>query len=315
VSRCVSFWHKFEQEGNFCGMDPTEISRVKAYLEFVGKVEKAGGFDKDFIYENFTAGAARPLIATKDDETRTSALNYVVACLKRKERITEGDLKTHIKDLLHDAGKSCRTSEHSTRSEKLTFVKIPAQPAPEIVKEPQSEKPDNNCESLGDRVRAAEVAEAATNQPAPAAPIAAELKEKYNPAATTAQPPCLLGKPCPKCRTEGIRGRICDVLGVPVNQLPGNRCPFPADKEGAFVPASEFDPASGGRLIKSAPYKVIPVQLSKEQAEAAITSVIRGYLTKAQQGIWESIRKSQELGDTDLEIFEGLIDDAGGRVP
>jgi hypothetical protein len=159
------------------------------------------------------------------------------------------------------------------------------------------------------------VREAAANQPAPPAPIAAELKEKYNPAATTAQPPCLAGKTCPKCKTDGIRGRVCDVLGVPINQLPGNRCPFPADKAGAFHPASEIDPATGGRLIKNTPYKVMPVQLSKEQAEAVITSVVRGYLTKAQQGIWESIRKSGELGDTDLEIFEGLVDDAGGRLP
>jgi hypothetical protein len=105
------------------------------------------------------------------------------------------------------------------------------------------------------------------------------------------------------------------VLGVPINQLPGNRCPFPADKAGAFHPASEIDPATGGRLIKNTPYKVIPVQLTKEQAEAAITSVVRGYLTKAQQGIWEEIRKTAELGDADLEIFEGLIDGAGERVP
>jgi hypothetical protein len=308
MSRCVSFWHKFEQEGNFCGMDPTEISRVKAYLEFVGKIEKTG-IEKDFIFAHFTVGAARPLIATKDDGTRTEALNYVALCLKRKEKITEGDLRQHIKNLLESAGKSCSMN---ARSEKLEISKIPAQPAPEIAKEPQSENP---IQSLGDRVRAAEVREAAANQPAPPAPIAAELKEKYNPAATTAQPPCLAGKTCPKCKTDGIRGRVCDVLGVPINQLPGNRCPFPADKAGAFHPASEIDPATGGRLIKNTPYKVMPVQLSREQAEAAITSVVRGYLTKAQQGIWESIRKSGELGDTDLEIFEGLVDDAGGRLP
>lgn len=157
MSRCVSFWHKFEQEGNFCGMDPTEISRVKAYLEFVGKIEKTG-VEKDFIFAHFTVGAARPLIATKDDETRTGALNYVVACLKRKEKITEGDLRQHIKNLLNDAGKSCSTN---ARSEKLEISKIPAQPAPEIEKEPQSEKP---IQSLADRVRADEAKAAEANQ-------------------------------------------------------------------------------------------------------------------------------------------------------
>ena len=315
MSRCVSFWHKFEQEGNFCGMDPTEISRVKAYLEFVGKLN-ARGFEKDFIYEKFTAGAARPLITLRDDETRTEALNYVGNCLERKEKITEGDLKGHIKSLLQKAGKSCSMN---ARSEKLTNVKFPAQPEPEIVKEPQPEKP---IQSLGDRVRAAEMAEAAANQPAPAAPIAAELREKYNPSTEVGPvpkgglvPACIGGGSCPKMKMDGIRGKVCDMLGVPINQLPKTGCPFPADKAGAFCPASEYDPATGGRLIKSTPYKVMPVQLSKEQAEAAITSVVRGYLTKAQQGIWEEIRKTAELGDADLEIFEGLIDGAGERVP
>lgn len=157
MSRCVSFWHKFEQEGNFCGMDPTEISRVKAYLEFVGKLN-ARGFDKDFIYEKFTAGAARPLIALKDDETRTEALNYVGNCLDRKEKITEGDLKNHIKSLLQKAGKSCSMN---ARSEKLEISKIPVQHAPEIEKEPQSEKP---IQSLADRVRSDEMKAAEANQ-------------------------------------------------------------------------------------------------------------------------------------------------------
>ena len=273
MSRCVSFWHKFEQEGNFCGMDPTEISRVKAYLEFVGKLN-ARGFEKDFIYEKFTAGAARPLITLRDDETRTEALNYVGNCLERKEKITEGDLKGHIKSLLQKAGKSCSMN---ARSEKLTNVKFPAQPEPEIVKEPQSEKP---IETLGDRVRAAEMAEAAANQP-PAPEEAPELPPPLPPDAPMSE----------RLKRD--------------NQL--------LERSG-FSRASEYDPATGGRLIKNTPYKVIPVQLTKEQAEAAITSVVRGYLTKAQQGIWESIRKTGELGDTDLEIYQGLIDEAGERV-
>ena len=129
--------------------------------------------------------------------------------------------------------------------------------------------------SLGDRVRAAEIAAAAENQP----PIP-ELPPPLPPDAPISE----------KLKRDNI---ILERAG--------------------FTPASRLDAARP--LIERPPYKVIPVQLTKEQAEAAITSVVRGYLTKAQQGIWESIRKSGELGDTDLEIFEGLIDDAGGRVP
>lgn len=76
-----------------------------------------------------------------------------------------------------------------------------------------------------------------------------------------------------------------------------------------LIPASRLDAAKP--LIERPAYKIVQVQLSKQEAEAAIKSVVRGYLTKAQQGIWEDIRKSGECGDTDLEIFEAMIDRMG----
>lgn len=43
-------------------------------------------------------------------------------------------------------------------------------------------------------------------------------------------PPCLGGGGCDKRPIryirEGIRGPVCDAVGVPVNQLPGNECPI-----------------------------------------------------------------------------------------
>ena len=44
-------------------------------------------------------------------------------------------------------------------------------------------------------------------------------------------PPCLGGGGCDKrpiryIRREGIRGPVCDAIGAPVNQLPGNECPI-----------------------------------------------------------------------------------------
>jgi hypothetical protein len=160
MSRCVQFWHKFEVEGNFCGMDPSEISRVKAYLEFVGKLEKVG-LEKDFIFQHFTVGAARPLISTSDEETRTKALDYVAHCLKRKETVTAGDLKGTINIFLKESGKACSVN---ARSEKLENSKIRAQPAPESVNGAQSEKPIMPV-NLGDSIRKQEMEQAAANQP------------------------------------------------------------------------------------------------------------------------------------------------------
>jgi hypothetical protein len=43
-------------------------------------------------------------------------------------------------------------------------------------------------------------------------------------------PPCLGGGGCDKRPIryirEGIRGPVCDAIGAPVNQLPGNECPI-----------------------------------------------------------------------------------------
>jgi hypothetical protein len=75
-----------------------------------------------------------------------------------------------------------------------------------------------------------------------------------------------------------------------------------------FSPASRLDAA---KPIERPAYKIVPVQLTAAQAEEAITSVVRGYLTKAQQGIWEDIRKSGECGDTNLDVFQGMIDRMG----
>jgi hypothetical protein len=136
MSRCASFWHKFEQEGNFCGMDPSEISRVKSYLEFVGKLEKTG-LEKDFIFTHFSSGAARPLM-NLDDETKLKGINYVAAALKRDEKVTAGELKSSISVWLKQDGKVCSTH---ARSEKLTNVKKEDQTEPEIEKEDQTEKP------------------------------------------------------------------------------------------------------------------------------------------------------------------------------
>ena len=87
-------------------------------------------------------------------------------------------------------------------------------------------------------------------------------------------------------------------------------------QEQGFVIAGTGAPSLQGKPItdERGPLKVIPVQLTKEQAEAAITSVIRGYFTPKSREQWDSLKRVGRW-DTDLEALEGLRDDAAERLP
>lgn len=85
-----------------------------------------------------------------------------------------------------------------------------------------------------------------------------------------------------------------------------------AQSGGGFQTAAEM--INGGYAIKPAPYKITPVKLSPIEAGERITAVVRGYLTDKDREIWEDLRKSGQLGDSDLEIFQGLINDAALRM-
>ena len=122
MTRCNDYYRKYVDDGNFCGLGPSEISRIKAYLELIDKIEKTG-IEREDAIKRFSAGAARPLIAVGDDETRIKGLNYVVACLKRGEKVTEGDLKKSIRSFYGDSGK-CSVKQ----SLKLTNVKKDEEP-------------------------------------------------------------------------------------------------------------------------------------------------------------------------------------------
>lgn len=83
---------------------------------------------------------------------------------------------------------------------------------------------------------------------------------------------------------------------------------------GVEIPLETLHPASeminGGFVKRPQPYNIRPVQLTKEQAQAALSSVIRGYFTDKDRQGWERLRKTGELGDTDLEILYSLKDNA-----
>lgn len=284
MSRCAKFHHLYDEVGNFCGMSRQSISYYKAYREIVRKLV-GQGLDEDFVFENFAEGPGRIISSLKDDETRTKALNYVSGRLHEKEKITESDLKASIKVW---QGKDTCTTDHSTRSEMSTNVDNAVQIEPEI----------------------------------PAAPIAQTLKERYGNTVSDIPPksaegppkpkpvPCLSGEVC-KHEKKTELGRKCDMINQFLNQLPGGKCPFDLKEEKA---RKDLEFVTAAQMIKGPPLKVIPVQLTKQEAEDRINAVVRGYFTPKDKNLVDMLLGTGELGETYLDLFQALILEAAGRM-
>jgi hypothetical protein len=100
---CIDFFRKFKKDGNFCGLDKSQVSRLTAYLEIVELLMKQH-IPEEQIYENLSVRAAEPLI-TAMPEARTEGLNYVTAQLKEGKKIKTGDTQTSLQSC------TCATSE------------------------------------------------------------------------------------------------------------------------------------------------------------------------------------------------------------
>lgn len=293
MTHCGEKWvNMVEKTPEICTMSENYRRRVDYWIGICDDIIKRG-FDRNLVFKRFPEGAARELKKAGNDAVREKALNYICSQLKRGETVTAPALKNEIKQ--YEGGDS------PTSCPVVKRVPNGTPPTPEIDVKPK--KPGYvGCYQPGEIKT--------TNDPPQ--PSLAQQQANKGAAAEPAPakpriPACTRGGTCPKMITDGTRGKVCDMLGVPVNQLPASGCPFDSAK--GFTPASRLDAAKP--LVERPAYKIVPVQLSKQEAEAAIKSVVRGYLTKAQQGIWEDIRKSGECGDTDLEIFEAMIDRMG----
>ena len=308
MTRCAKFHHLFDEVGDFCGMSPTAISHYKAYREQVKKLVNLG-IEEDFVFENFPEGPGRILSAIKDDETRIKALNYVASCLTRKERVTENDLRTTLKGWNGDGQKPC--SIHA-RSEKL--------PNGKSVTTDNDVKPIAPLHpTLGDRVRKEEMAEAEKNQPAPVEepePVVVPPPRPPTPA------PCTLLKQCPDLQShvilEKVRGRVCDVLNIPINQLPGPDKECPLEKKerlkntpvAAFVRASTtMDNLDAAKPIKPAPYVVKKALLTDGERDTATDALIERtrFTRKDVEQIDELVKVNREGWACRFDLIEAAV--------
>jgi len=98
---CHDWFRKWKREHNFCGLRKQDAVMMDRYIDLTEKIAGNGaGMEEDFIHDHFTAGAARPLLRCKNDAASVKALNYVIACLKRGEDVTGGDLEATINGYL-----------------------------------------------------------------------------------------------------------------------------------------------------------------------------------------------------------------------
>jgi hypothetical protein len=67
--------------------------------------------------------------------------------------------------------------------------------------------------------------ETCEEEPAPATAEVPKASEEPAVSSSNPTPACHRGEPCPDMHLEKIRGKVCTVLGVPINQLPLNECP------------------------------------------------------------------------------------------
>jgi len=148
MSRCVQFHHLYDKDAEACGMSPVSESYYKRYREAVRKLANQK-LDEDMIYDAFKEGAYRVILSIKSEDTRTDALSYVSECLHNGEKVTDRDLRGWLKVWRIEHGEPI--------PEKLTNVNSPP-PVSDV-------KPEVPIKSLGERVRAQEMATATENQP------------------------------------------------------------------------------------------------------------------------------------------------------
>lgn len=215
MTRCPEFYDKYEKDGNFCGLSPSAITQIKAYNEMRETIGKHIP-DRAFIVENFPEYAARAIAnCAKDNETKTKALNYVVSCLKRGEKVTHNDLEKTIKGWLKPG--SCAVEKHPDNaghvSKKFTYVNSPTEQKPD---------PAPALETSAQDPHALSAQMAGTVPPEPVKPYILPCKGGDG---------CSRGKFRPRVSKDAIKGDLCDAIGVEISQLPGNMCPYDAKLE------------------------------------------------------------------------------------
>jgi hypothetical protein len=311
--RCVEWYDKFERDGNFCGLSAGGVSQVKAYNELRKKIGVHIP-DAAFVVDHFPEGAARILSSVKDDETRTTGLNYVIECLKRKEKVTAGDLRAAIKMWLQPSSCPVRNKGGNLGhvSKKFTNVNSPTE------QKPDPAVPETPVQSLADKLKETPVEQSpepvAPEQPAavpetPPAPV----EDPKQPVWT--QEVCKTGT-CPDGQCHLTKGTLGDKCGLSGSFIRDQKfCPYLERKRRAelraaqgleapekpAVPVSGFSRANG---TSSPTLTGLPKKTSTDPQTLTI---------RFDNDQWDTLKNLQRAGQADgfEEAVKFCVDEIG----
>lgn len=91
MAYCIDFFRKWKNEGNFCGLDESQVSRLNFYMDTLEMLVKQK-IPEEKVIELFTVGAATPLI-TAPAAARTEGLNFVAKQLRDGKKVRAKDLQ------------------------------------------------------------------------------------------------------------------------------------------------------------------------------------------------------------------------------
>ena len=117
MTRCIEFYEKVEQDGNFCGMSPSTVTEVNQYMAFM----KEHGFDMSKLSER----AAKPLIHEQDGEVKWEGIKNVKKAIEEGNMLTWKRVNHVLEKVRRGLGKP--TKEEMSRH-KHPFTYRPLQP-------------------------------------------------------------------------------------------------------------------------------------------------------------------------------------------
>ena len=299
------------------------MDAVQKVLEFVEDHPQISDLSTD---------AAKALMDIPDPIIQQKAISHIENALTRKtprggsykKRLTKPEVEKVIKTV----------SPPENVKKELYVAKPPVSKKEPISLHPNIKKQDpSKCfsyqpgtipvtdappiESLGEKVRKQEMVEAEKNQPTPVEEPVQEL-----PPPPPKPAPCLSLKQCPDLnyhiKTEKIRGRVCDVLNLPVNQLPGpdKECPLERKERlkntapAGFIRAGELvEEIAGAKVIKPAPYKIAKSRLPDSERDVLVNTLIEhtSFTAKDIEQIDELVKVNREGWACRFDLLEAAV--------
>lgn len=118
MSRCVSFYNKWERDPNWCEKCPDSVRKIDKYIDLLETFESKG-ITREQTIVCLPEGSARPLLAEKNLEIRAKAISHIENTLKREtpnggkytQKITSGNVKKIIQNLTHQDKKTAPIPE------------------------------------------------------------------------------------------------------------------------------------------------------------------------------------------------------------